>query len=287
MPKTAWIIAWRPPISSENDSTTIPWSSGTPSRTSPAFTSQARIAAAARASSPQAVAAHDSKSGASAFSAASRRRRPTASPSSHERDGCSPFQNGIVGDMPCASSTSTRSARTLTIFHAWEPSRNTSPGRLSVTNSSSSVPTLRSVSATKTSKRPLSGMVPPDVSARNRLPRRACSRSLTRSHRIRGAAPLTSAGSGSASERTTARRSSRERLRYGAAFWKRAWSASTVKDSAATAATTCWASTSSGASGITTRSSWRPRMDRTTAAASRSSSPLVTMIRPLEVRLSR
>src|SRR5207245_1826755 len=156
---------------------------------------------AARASSPQAVAAHDSKSGASAFSAASRRRRPTASPSSHERDGCSPFQNGIVGDMPCASSTSTRSARTLTIFHAWEPSRNTSPGRLSVTNSSSSVPTFRSVSTTKTSKSPLSGIVPPDVSARNRLPRRACKRSFTRSHRIRGAAPLTSAGRGPARER--------------------------------------------------------------------------------------
>src|SRR3989442_548982 len=81
---------------------------------------------------------------------------------------------------------------------------------------------------------------------------------LPRPHGIRGAAPLTSAASGWAGERTTARRSSRERLRYGAAFWKRAWSASTVKDSAATAATTCWASTSSGASGITTRSSWRP-----------------------------
>jgi hypothetical protein len=115
------------------------------------LTSQARIADAARASRPQTCAAHPSNSGASTRSAASRRSRPTARPSSHERDGCSPFQKGIVGDMPWASSTSTRSARTFTIFHACEPSRKTSPGKLSVTNSSSSVPTFRSVSATKTS----------------------------------------------------------------------------------------------------------------------------------------
>ena len=58
-------------------------------------------------------------------------------------------------------------------------------------------------------------------------------------------------------------------------------------DSAATAAMICWARTSSGASGIVTRSSWPARMERTTAAASISSSPLVTTIRPFEVRESR
>ena len=106
------------------------------------------MAAAARASQPHSRADHSAKSGVSRRSAASRRSRPTATPRSHERDGCSPFQNGMVGDMPCASSTRTRSAFTLAIFQACEPSRKTSPGRLSVTNCTSSVPTLRSVSAT-------------------------------------------------------------------------------------------------------------------------------------------
>ena len=38
---------------------------------------------------------------------------------------------------------------------------------------------------------------------------------------------------------------------------------------------------------MTTRSEWRSRIERTTAAASSSSSPLVTTIRPFEARLSR
>src|SRR5437764_760884 len=129
-------------------------------------------------------------------------------------------------------------------------------------------------------------MVPPEVSARNRVPRRACRRSFTRSHSTRGATPFTSWGSGSASERTTSRNVSRVSARYGAAWMKRFHSASVSIDSAATAATICCASTSSGAFGIAMRSSVRSWIERTTAAASTSSSPLVTTMRPLDTRES-
>ena len=100
-------------------------------------------------------------------------------------------------------------------------------------------------------------MVPPEVSARKRVPRRGCSRSFTRSHSTRGATPLTSWGRGSATERTTSRNVSRVSVRYGAALMKRFHSASVSIDSAATAATICWASTSSGALSMVMRSSVR------------------------------
>src|SRR5207247_7851012 len=48
------------------------------------------------------------------------------------------------------------------------------------------------ISLTSGGTSPASGIVPPEVRARKRLPRRAWSRSFTRSQRIRGAAPLRS-----------------------------------------------------------------------------------------------
>ena len=129
--------------------------------------------------------------------------------------------------------------------------------------------------------------MPPDVSASRRLPRRACRRSLTRSQRMRGAAPLTSAGSGSASARTTATNASRPSARYGAARRQRARSPSPSHGPVATQATICCASTSSGASGIAWRSSSCARIARATAAASTSSSPRVAMTLPRATRVSR
>ena len=68
------------------------------------------------------------------------RTSATCSDSSIVRDGASPFQNGIVGDAPCASSTSTRPMPTRRMRHEVLPSSMMSPDKLSTAKSSSTVP---------------------------------------------------------------------------------------------------------------------------------------------------
>ena len=69
------------------------------------------------------------------------RSRETSRESSNVRPGASPFQNGIEGAAPCASSTRTRPGSTRRIRHEVVPSKKTSPAMLSTAKSSSSVPT--------------------------------------------------------------------------------------------------------------------------------------------------
>ena len=101
--------------------------------------------------------------------------------SSSVRPGASPFQNGIVGGAPCASSTRTRPGSTRRMRHEVVPSRNTSPARLSTAKSSSSVPTVVPSGSATTMYCAVSGMAPPEVMAVSRAPRRARTRRLTAS----------------------------------------------------------------------------------------------------------
>ena len=72
----------------------------------------------------------------------SSRSRDTSRESSSVRPGASPFQNGIDGAAPCASSTRTRPVLHARMRQEVVPSRKTSPARLSTAKSSSSVPTV-------------------------------------------------------------------------------------------------------------------------------------------------
>ena len=110
---------------------------------------------------------------------------PSARPSSIGRPGLSPCQNGIFPGCPGAGETITRSSVMSSIRHELAPSTNTSPRRLSYTHSSSSSPTRRP-SVVNAPKSPRSGIVPADAIAIRPAPSRARSRSVFRSHTIRG-----------------------------------------------------------------------------------------------------
>ena len=72
----------------------------------------------------------------------SARSRETSADNSAVRPGASPFQKGIDGAAPWASSTRTRPFSMRRIRQEAVPSRNTSPDMLSTAKSSSTVPTV-------------------------------------------------------------------------------------------------------------------------------------------------
>ena len=78
---------------------------------------------------------------ASSRSSIALRTAQTSRESSIVRPSPSPFQNGIDGGAPCASSTRTTPASTRRILHEFVPSKKMSPAMLSIAKSSSSVPT--------------------------------------------------------------------------------------------------------------------------------------------------
>ncbi len=110
----------------------------TPKIALPARTYATACSAPAR-STLHSLASHSHAASSSRSSIAARTSH-TSRESSIVRPNPSPFQNGIDGGAPCASSTRTTPASTRRIRHEFVPSRKMSPAMLSIAKSSSSVP---------------------------------------------------------------------------------------------------------------------------------------------------
>ncbi len=233
------------PISSRKRSTTTVRSSGTTPVASTCSVRYSTTLAAAQ-SSRSYRSRRCSWATAGGSSRTSRRKAPSARPSSSGRPGRSPCQNGILPGCPGAGVTTTRSKLMSSIRQVDAPSRNVSPGRLSYTISSSSSPT-RVPSGRNTPNSPRSGMVPPLVTARRRDPSRARSSPPTRSHTIRGrSSPNSSLGYRPASRSSTLTNRSSVRSAKPAHRRTSVERSSTEQGATATWATICCARTSSG-----------------------------------------
>ena len=141
-----------PPDSSKKRSATSRRCVGTvPSARAPSSTYAIAWVAASPTAPPSASSARaPTWSSAAIRSHSNSRNVDTSADSSAVRASPSPFQNGIVGACPCASSTRTRPFSTRFTRHACEPRRNTSPTMLSIAKSSSTDPTTASLASSIT-----------------------------------------------------------------------------------------------------------------------------------------
>ena len=129
---------------------------------------------------------------------------------------------------------------------------------------------------------PLSGMVPPLVSASSRVPGREARRPLTRSHDTRARSPAwTSLGKRPATMPRTAWKARGVSASYAYAPRTRSYNSRSSNSSTETMATICWARTSNGLRGTALGSTSPRSIPPATTAASITSSRWVGRMRPL------
>ena len=146
----------------------------------------------------------------------SSRRRETPRDSSSLRPGASPSQNGMFGAAPCASSTRTRPGSIAQdalagVAELEDVAGHALDREVLVDRADRRAPAARA----RPRSRPVSGIVPPEVSAVRRAPLRARSRRFTASRCSRPARGPWRVVKPSASMRTTASNSSRVELAVG------------------------------------------------------------------------